>query len=209
VSGSRSEIALAENKKVLRGIVRELQAGDEIVLLRMEEEGLESGNWSQRKLPKPRTPGKPTATERRILDGTRDDIERFVQKEFTRLSSAKTLHTDIFSTLFKVADFIRDDARPTALVLLSDMIHDSQGRSFERLAQVPSPEWIARQREKGLVPDLRGVCVTAVGPDASTAKGVRIRAFWENYFRTAGADLSGERYRQIVPDTAVLSCGFN
>jgi hypothetical protein len=86
------------------------------------------------------------------------------------------------------------------------MLQSTPGLRFESVAGIPGNEWIARQKQEGLVPQLDGVCVAVIGADASTPHGVRLRQFWTDYFEAAGVTISPAGYRYDVTPGAPLPC---
>jgi hypothetical protein len=100
-------------------------------------------------------------------------------------------------------EILGSEKRPTkVLVLLSDMIEDSDMGNFERLQLDDSltRREIERQRKAGLLPDLRGVRVYVVGANAVPMdRAAAIERFWRSYFSTCGATLGPGAYSRALP----------
>lgn len=78
------------------------------------------------------------------------------------------------------------------LVVLSDMIEESPLANFAKEPVTPglTDRLMATLRKQGLLPDLGGVRVHAVGASGSTAvKMAQVRGFWQAYFAATGATL--------------------
>ena len=70
----------------------------------------------------------------------------------------------------------------------------------------PKHARIADRQAKGLVPDLRGVCVEVVGADVTTERRSAVREFWTRYFAAAGAAMPAENYRNLVTSAREIGC---
>ena len=138
------------------------------------------------------------STEKALLDA-REQLTHDVADAFSRpLSSA---YTDIFSSLIMAEKIFSGDARRKVLVLMSDMIEDNPPYKFDAMSWRPGTaetlliDLAAKQR----LPDLTGVCVYVSGASARTAQLHQdIAAFWQAYFRRAGADLDPSRYAHVL-----------
>jgi len=77
------------------------------------------------------------------------------------------------------------------LLILSDMRQVGRGLNFEKTIGDPAP-LIERVKREQMVPTLAGIEVWALGVET---RGIdeghwrRIRSFWTQFFRAAGADL--------------------
>jgi len=91
-------------------------------------------------------------------------------------------------------------------VVLSDMLHSTPDLDMQRRGGVKDAAWIEQQRKLGLIPDLRGVCIAAIGAEIVTPRGVAVQKFWTAYFTAAGAQFRAENYRRfMVPSDITCS----
>ena len=124
---------------------------------------------------------------------------------FDQRLAGKIQGTDLTSTLYRVSDLAHAAGhRRTTLYLLSDMLQWTPDLKLEH--DLPPKGWVADHQRRGLIPDLKNVCVVAVGPDITTDHGVGVRRFWEEYFTAAGAELRAENYRNSAESVAGLGC---
>lgn len=110
----------------------------------------------------------------------------------------KILKTDIMASL-PLAErvFAAFPRERKVLVLMSDMLEDSDHYVFERLALTPqaSEKIITTERAAGRLPSLPGVRIHVVGASGpSDDKILEVKRFWEAYFKASGADLRQEDY---------------
>lgn len=83
------------------------------------------------------------------------------------------------------------------LVILSDMVEDSDRFNFERETLTPQriEVIVARLRDQAAIPDLRGVRVVVSGAmHHDNERFRRIREFWFRFFKETGAELRKEDY---------------
>src|SRR5208283_6222970 len=105
----------------------------------------------------------------------------------------------ILGTLWRAGGFLQESTRPVKeLYINSDMREASPelGMNFEK--SIPSPdEFVARAREKNLLPDLRGIRVFIYGvhnetsPDSrrwTSQQAVALRADWAALLKAAGVE---------------------
>jgi len=123
------------------------------------------------------------------------DIETRIQnlQQYNYLSPK----TDILNTFIIAQKVFAHEQRRKVLVLLSDMIENSESYNFERMRLTPEgiKEIIKSQRSKGLLPDLKGVHVYITGASAPSAnKANEIEQFWIHYLHETGADFDDSRY---------------
>ena len=110
-------------------------------------------------------------------------------------------HTDVMSSLLVAEKVFHGESRRKVLVLMSDMIEDSERYRFERVAWNPGTvdRMVAELEAKRLIPRLPGVCVYVSGASAkSAALAEHIGRFWQAYFKRAGADLDSSRYARVL-----------
>ncbi len=103
--------------------------------------------------------------------------------------------TDILSTLHDVSEELRayPNYRAT-LYLFSDMLQSNRQIDFEGLRKMPPPDLVEEYASKGMLPDLTGLCVVALGARVDTEASQRVKQFWFDYFRATGAQLMDHNY---------------
>lgn len=103
-------------------------------------------------------------------------------------------HTDIIGSIGLARRIFEALPKPRKiLVLMSDMIEDSEHYNFAKLELSPQTisEVIKREREAGRLPALGDVRVYVVGAAAGSISRLdRIRDFWTTYFDSTGAELA-------------------
>jgi hypothetical protein len=118
-----------------------------------------------------------------------------IDQEFA--AGIKAPKTNILSSLNVAQQLFDGDVREKVLVILSDMIEDSDRYNFERLRLTKQEEQkiLAEQRERGELPDLRGVLVCVAGANAPTTERFKdVEGFWLLYLTATGADANDSRY---------------
>lgn len=109
--------------------------------------------------------------------------------------------TDIFSSLVIAQKLFHDEPRRKVLVLMSDMIEDLPPYRFEEIAWNPATHQkiLTELAERGLMPDLSGVCVYVSGASARSADtAAQIGDFWRTYFERSKADMDPSRYAHVL-----------
>src|SRR5207249_4878319 len=99
--------------------------------------------------------------------------------------------SDVFGALARAALECDSPGRPWRLVIFSDMRQVGRGVDLEHPGVVPA-RLMAQVRSQGLVPQLRGVAVWALGVhtmEIDERQWQSLREFWTEYFRAAGAEL--------------------
>ena len=205
ISGSRTPTQLEEAKELLTDVVGRMRNGDRLVLVETYQTGTDAARQWDDSIPTPRRSGKLTAGERKKAERFRSSAAMIARTFFDTTRSRQIASTDLFTTIQRAADYAKaGNGRPTTLLLLSDMLHSSGPVDMEK--SIPDSTWIARRKAEGRLPDLRGVCVFAVGGDVGSARGARARAFWRAYFSAAGARYTDGNYRNMVSDAAEVRC---
>jgi hypothetical protein len=207
LSASRTPTQLADGERLLKEIVGDLQPGDRLVLIQTYQAARDDALRWEMEMPRLREPGNPTGGEKRRLDEERASALAVVPAFFDVKKSESILSTDILQTLFRAADYAK--ARPrdsTIVLLLSDMLNSTGEMDMERAGGVPGSEWIAARKAEGRLPDLRGVCVFAVGADVASRRGAQARAFWGEFMRQSGAVMPERAYRSLVTKAAEVGC---
>ena len=206
VSGSRSAEQLQEARNFAQEVINTLHNGDQIVLMRVYEYGMDRSAFAWSDTIK-------SAKDSRALRRSDTLQVRRVQREaqaelplfFDESLLSKTHHTDIISTLHHIADRARvGDGRRTVVYLVSDMLHSTPELNLERA--LPPPSWLSQKASEGLIPSLAGVCLVAIGPNVSTHRGVAVRGFWQEYARAAGTEFRTENYRHTASSAGGLGC---
>lgn len=88
------------------------------------------------------------------------------------------------------------------LLILSDMRQVGLGLNFEKPIGDPK-QILERLKREGMLPELRGVEVSALGVDT---RGIeeshwrRVRTFWTEFFKAAGADLKAYNPTRRLPE---------
>lgn len=108
------------------------------------------------------------------------------------------LRTDILGSLVMAERVFRSfPQQRKILVIMSDMVEDSQAHNFEteNLSAERINQIIERARRENSLPDLRGVKVYVAGAThRDTNRLDQIRNFWLNYFQACNAMLPRENY---------------
>jgi hypothetical protein len=149
-------------------------------------------------MPKPEAGLDPTEDDASALEQTRRTALLRAQRLFT---SAPVNGTDLFAAVHEAADRAQQSGgRHNTIVFLSDMLQCTKELCMEN-GRIPPSRWISARRNQGLIPAVGQACVIA-----STARGVRVRQFWKDYFAAAGATLRDDRYMHLATDSSVLRC---
>lgn len=105
----------------------------------------------------------------------------------------KIMKTDILSSLALAANMMkRYEELRRILVIFSDMIEDSDSYNFERinLTDVAINDIIEKEKKAQRIPDLGGVEVYIIGPQARNYKKYNsLKKFWYEYFKESRANL--------------------
>jgi hypothetical protein len=110
--------------------------------------------------------------------------------------------SDIFGALARAVEELPGGARPKRLILLSDMRHVGRGFNLERPFDA-SALLARRAEEQALVPKLNSVVVWALGVHTAGTderSWGRLREFWTEYFRRAGAQLEAFTPNRTLPE---------
>ncbi len=207
LSASRSVEALRDSRRLLDDLVESrLHNGDELVLLEMYGSSDTGDHQWIDSVPRARTPGVVSSTDKRRLDDFKAVAHQVVGAMFDPNRVRRIDNTDVFATIRRAADYAKaaHDRRPT-LILLSDMENSTDEMRMERTG-IPSSQWIEVRRGANRLPDMRGVCVLVAGAASETQREAAIRDFWVRYFGAAGTTLAATNYRAFVPDASELRC---
>jgi hypothetical protein len=207
ISGSRTPTQLREAEELLAGLVGRMTNGDRLVLVETYQTGTDAARQWDDSIPAPRRSDRLTAGERKKAERFRSSAAMVARTFFDTTRSRQIKTTDLLATLRRAADYAKaGHGRPTTVLLLSDMLNATPELNMERAGGIPDSAWVAQREAEGRLPDLRGVCVYAVGGDVGSARGVRARAFWRAYFTAAGARYADEHYRNMVSDAGEVRC---
>ena len=103
--------------------------------------------------------------------------------------------TDLLSTLHDVGAELRGaPAHEVTLYMFSDMLQSNRQIDMEGLRLMPPSGWIHNAASKGMLPDLKGLCVVVIGARVDNEHSQRVRKFWQEYFDVTGASLSDQNY---------------
>jgi hypothetical protein len=207
ISGSRSPTQLAEARTLLVDLIGRLENGDRLVLVETYQGGRDAARQWDDSIPPLRVDGRPRAVDRKHLERFRSSATMIANTFFDANRSETIMTTDLLTTVQRAADYATaGNGRPTVLLLLSDMLNATRDLNMERAGGIPDSAWVAKRMAAGLLPDLHGVCVFAVGADVGSAQGVRARTFWRQYFHTAGATFDNRNYRRMISDAGEIRC---
>lgn len=139
------------------------------------------------------------------LKRKKEEIYKRVEEILSR-QIRKVYRTDILSSLNMVDERIfrtHDDQKYIKmLVIMSDMVEDSEVYNFEKqpLNMSKIGEIIQKRKEINLIPNLINVKIYIVGANAiSVEKYNDIKKFWYLYFKESGALLLEENYSSSCP----------
>jgi hypothetical protein len=207
LSASRSVEALRDSRRLLDNLVERLHNGDELVLLEMYGSSDTGDHQWIDSVPRARTPGVVTPSDKRRLDDFKAVAHQVVGAMFDPYRVRRIDNTDVFGTINRASDYAKaaHDRRPT-LILLSDMENSTAEMRMERDGEIPSRQWIEVRQSANRLPDLRGICVVVAGAGSKTQREAAIRDFWVRYFAAAGGTLTVDNYRAFVPDASEIRC---
>jgi hypothetical protein len=206
LSTSLTDTERGTHRALLDALVAGLDFGDRLVLIKAHQAGVKNATST------PQTVSMPAPVEGEPLQSDLDELE--LQRETAAVAvtslfkNAALNGTDLLATMHTASEQARQGGGArTVLVVLSDMLQCTPGSfCMENEGGVPDSSWIDGQKAQSLIPPLDSVCVSVVGADASTARGVKVREFWSRYFQTAGASFSPSRYVHNASAPASLRC---
>jgi hypothetical protein len=201
-SGSRTPQQMIDMRTFIEKLILQTDFGDEISVVEVMQDGNSHVREFRDSLPKLLVEGQPTRKEVLIRDALRRSYRGAALKYVDTTGVHAIRSTDLFATLRRVSNYTASGRRQY-LVLLSDMLQSTTGQSFASTAGVPDASWIAAQRRGGMLPNLSGVCVAAVGVDDTPRRAARVKAFWAQYLDAAGALLPAKNYRATMDDAHV------
>ena len=128
----------------------------------------------------------------------RTELQAGVESLLSEPHSA--LRTTIIEALRTLKPLFRTEKRDKYLIIVSDMVEDSDIANFDRQLPAPgfAPREVERQRSNGILPDLAGVSVYVAGALASPpGKAAAIEKFWTDYLTGTGAVV--RVYSRVLP----------
>lgn len=130
-------------------------------------------------------------------------LRESIQQKVAGIFAARytSQQTDILSSLLIAEKLFHNEPRHKVLILMSDMIVDYPPYRFERIDWGPSTnqEILSEIEEKGLIPNLSGVCLFVSGVSARSAQlAENIGQFWQEYFRRTKANMNPSRYAHVL-----------
>lgn len=204
VSASRPPAMVAEGERYIETLIDRMNYGDRLLIVPMYEAGVNEAKGDlDLSLAKPSS--SLALDETQELTTARNDLKDPVHIFFTRAQTSPVMHTDILTTLSIASEQI-SDAKRNELIILSDMLQSSKEFEFERLKRMPTPDWVDKRKQEGLIRPLYGACVVAIGADPSTHEGIAVRDFWRKYFEASNATLTLRNYRTTPPSGNRLAC---
>jgi hypothetical protein len=147
------------------------------------------------------------------LDGNEGYFKERLQKAHEQLLATWQKRSQSLVENFKQTDllgalvmssqvFEPKEGHRDVLVIFSDMRHETRALNFARLPVVPVRSTLDKVERGGLIPDLNGVEVYALGVDAA-GKSVgywnSLRDFWLTYFGKAGAKVRAYSMLRDLP----------
>lgn len=127
--------------------------------------------------------------------GRIQDEELKLTQFFTR--NEQTQKTSVLTALNVANQLFADDPRSKILIILSDMLEDSEKYSFDsmHLTEEEDVKILNAQRNSGELPNLNNVRFCVGGARAASQDKYReVRDFWLLYVKATGADVSADRY---------------
>lgn len=113
------------------------------------------------------------------------------------LSQSRSPKTDVMNALALAEKIFGGDRRRPVIVLLSDMLEDSEEHNFERdrLTEGFAHRIIEEKRSKGQLPDLGGATAYVAGASAQSAvKAKEVERFWLDFVTAANGRLLPQNY---------------
>jgi hypothetical protein len=208
LSASRSAAMEADARTFLHELVTQLSFGDELVLMQVQQEGLvdHPRKWNG-EMPILTDPSYVSARDKSHLRAAQAGMIAAVDSFFKPQNSITAQHTDLVTSLQLAGEQVHDaGGRSSTILLLSDMLQSAQGIEMDKLARMPRPDWISKQKSLGLIPNFNGTCIVVVGADPTNVAGVKVKDFWRQYFNAAGSPLKDSSYRALPPRPTRTLC---
>lgn len=210
-SGSiRKEDKKSYEQDLIKRVVPSLSAGDRILVAPITERTL----TDFRPLIEVDFPAKPSfngfmqnaMTYNRQMKEVETEVTRLKEELAGQVGAMFKQHfasprTDIFNAIVLAQKLFTDEGRAKVLVLMSDMVEDSQPYNFYRLQWGPDTveKLLGELDSHGLIPDLSGVCLYVAGASADSAEMAhRVSNFWTMYFQRTKANMDPRRYAHVL-----------
>jgi len=113
------------------------------------------------------------------------------------LAAPRSAKTDVINTLVLAEKIFAGDKRRRVLVILSDMLEDSDDYNFEKVRIIDefTRHVIEDKRRRAQLPDLGGAIIYVAGASAhSASKAHEVQRFWLEYMKAANARLLPQNY---------------
>jgi hypothetical protein len=184
------------NLRVLEGMIRHLPAGTRFTVLAVDEASFGRGPLFA--AVSPREAGR----FGEYLDDWRSKTLRAWEK---RAANLKPLApgSDVIGAVSRAAlEFEEAQGAKKRLLILSDMRQVGRGLNFEKSVGNPG-QLLERVKREDVLPRLDGVEVWILGADTTgieEAHWRRIRAFWAEFFKAAGAELKAFSPNRRLPE---------
>ncbi|MFQ5678327.1 MAG: hypothetical protein ACE5HP_02595 [Gemmatimonadota bacterium] len=173
-----------------------LHHGDRIAGLQVLQRSLAEPplRWSQ-EIPHREFEEKKVAQDSVTLRRFQKDASDYL-RSFSEPEGRETIMgTDLLSTFHDVAEELRGaPGRRATMYLFSDMLQSTPEIDMEGMRRMPEAGWVQAAAARGVLPDLRGLCVVVVGARVDTDPAQQIKSFWEEYFAATGARLEDRNY---------------
>lgn len=109
----------------------------------------------------------------------------------------RTPKTELLDSIDLAAKIFHNDVRRPVLVLISDMLEDSEVANFESraISERLASHLVEQRRRHNDLPDLHGAEVYVAGASATNSlKAREVERFWVEYIKCANGKLSPEHY---------------
>lgn len=148
------------------------------------------------------TPSSLLEAHRRVQSRNKllkDRLLAVLQQAFKEKRGGASRRTPLISAITMMGCYLSQfpKSEPRVLILLSDMVEDSQQYNFQSLVlNVRTRDRImAKEKSAGRLADLSSIRIFVSGASArSLDQLVTLRSFWLTYFKICGADASADRY---------------
>jgi hypothetical protein len=200
ISGSTGVAAVeALYKAQFEALIRAVQPGDALLVDLIQDQSILRSSFPinerfQRFRPVSQGFTGAQRDEAEFLVRLRERKRQLTLRFAELLNAPRSARTDIMSALLAAEQALASfpGAKDRYLILISDMVEDSERYNFSRPGLTPADFQRILQRETDAkrVPDLRGVQVLVTGAGGpNSSQWLRIRDFWTAYVGAAGGQL--------------------
>jgi hypothetical protein len=198
-SASRTTQQMREMQQFATALTDLIGHGDEFTIIETFRARSDSVRQWRGSLKPLRVPPTVLPSERRSLQSFRGTARYFALKLTDTTGHKAITSTDIIGLLRRVAEYARSgDPKRTVVVLLSDMRQSTPDLDMDRPGQIPNQAWVDKQRASGLIPEVAGACIVAVGAPIASPRDLAVRRFWTSYFGAARARFDEAQYRTFM-----------